>query len=147
MENDDGGPVRRVVTTSKGEELEVRGHPLGRASSWTRGHSHGPNQISPRYQRCSACRWTEITVVRREDGRYTLISEGLTSIEGEIPYARVSVAENADEAVRRLHRLDRRGVVNPPQPFLPKVARKALLEAARADDEIAECMRGRGYRC
>lgn len=145
MVNVDGETVRRVVT-SRGEELEVRGHPLGTASSRAEGHNHGPNEISPRYRRCSACRWTEITVVLRGDGRYALISEGLTSVEGEVPYARVSVAANAEDAVRRLHRHDRR-TPDPEEFFLPRVARNALLDAARYDESIAESMRGRGYRC
>lgn len=125
------------------EEVEIRGTQLGTASSRADEHSHRETERLAPYQRCSACRWTEITVFRQDDG-YSLVCQGMSSVPGEVPYAKINRADSAEEAVQRLYRVNRRGE-NPPEPFLPIVARKALRQAARLDDGIARSMRLRGY--
>lgn len=130
------------VCTKVGQQ-EVRGRELGRASSRSAHHSHPPGQDPEPYQRCSACRWTEITLVKTERG-YTVVSEGLTEVEGEVPYGRIYTAETGEEAVRGLYRADRR-VEGSTETFLPTVARKALTFAARRDPDIEQALRLRGF--
>lgn len=131
------------VCTKTGEQ-EIRGRELGRSSSRTKFHSHNPQLPPEPYKRCSACRWTEITVVRPPDGGYVLVSEGLSDLEGEIPYGRIYTAESGEEVVQGLYRTDRRSHDEEEQ-FLPTVARKALINASGSDPEIAEAMRTRGF--
>lgn len=142
MTSSDGDAVLNVVTDQGARE--VRGTLLGKASSRVEVHNHPPTESCPPYRRCSACRWTEITVLRREDGQYVLVNEGLSQVEGEVAYARVSVATSAEAAVQRLYRVNQRGR-DPLEPFLPQVARKALLSASGSDPGIEESMRSRGF--
>lgn len=138
MTSSDQDATFRVIT-GQGPQ-EVRGTLLGTASSRVSRHNHDRRRPCPPYRRCSACRWTEITVVRSGE-RYVLISEGFSDVEGEIPYGKVSVASTAYDAVRRLHRqVGGRG-----EYHLPAVARKALVQAAGVDPEFREEMRVRGY--
>lgn len=141
----DGDQDVFTITTAVGGVEEVRGKPIGRASSRVNRHNHKLSDRAQPYRRCSACRWTEITIVRRDDGRYALISEGISSIQGEIAYGRVSVASSPEEAVQRLHRSDLVVKGEVVEPFLPVVARKALINAASCDPPIAEVMRSRGF--
>lgn len=142
MTSSDGDAVLNVVTDQGARE--VRGTLLGKASSRVDSHNHPDGEKCPPYKRCSACRWTEITVLKREDGHYVLVNEGLSRVDGEIPYARISVAASPDAAVERLYRVNQRGR-DPLEPFLPQVARKALLSASTLDDGIARVMRVRGF--
>lgn len=142
MTSSDGDAVLNVVTDRGARE--VRGTLLGKSSSRVDSHNHPEGENCPPYRRCSACRWTEITVLRRGDGQYVLVNEGLSRVSGEVAYARVSVAASAEDAVQRLYRVNQRGR-DPLEPFLPQVARKALLHASDADPDIRESMRSRGF--
>jgi hypothetical protein len=130
-----------VVSTPTGH-VHVQGTQLGRASSKRGQHTHEPDEAPVPYKRCSACRWTEITVFRAEEG-YVLVLEGMSSVTGEVPYGRVREVELAGDVVDNLYRVDRRENRDA-RPFLPLVARRALLDSARNDSDLAAALRLRG---
>jgi hypothetical protein len=130
-----------TVSTAYGTE-DVTGEILGRASSRTRHHRHPSDRPPEPYQRCSACRWTELTLVRQTPEGYVVISEGLSVLEGEIPYNKVRRMPTALAMVDSMYFEDTR---NPGAgAFLSVVGRRALLEAAQRDADVAEVLRGRG---
>jgi len=122
----------------------VQGVALGSGSSRALSHSHDPSSPPAPYQRCSACRWTQITIVRGERSGYVVVSEGLSNVPGEVPYGRVTEAEDSDTLVRDLFRVDQREGRDP-KPFLPKVALRALTVSAEKDSNIRRTLLGLGY--
>lgn len=73
-----------------------------------------------------------------------VVAEGMSDLSGEVPYGRVTEAEDPETLVRDLFRVDRRGGRDP-KPFLPRVALRALTESARQDPKIREVLLGLGY--
>lgn len=134
----------RVVPTPVGD-VYVEGIALGSGSSRAAVHSHDPAKPPDPYQRCSACRWTQITIVRsRDQSGYVVVSEGMSNVAGEVPYGRVTEAEDSESLIRGLFRVDQRGGRDP-KPFLPRVALRALTASAERDSEIRETLLGLGY--
>lgn len=62
---------------------------------------------------------------------YVVITEGVSEIPGERVYGRVERTTSVEWIVDFLRRNDRQG-----NRFLPNAARKALLEAGAADEDI-----------
>lgn len=131
--------LTRCVPTPVGQ-VYVTGVVLGTASSRTRAHSHDPASPPKPYQRCSACRWTQISIMRSTD-RYTVVSEGMSAVPQEVPYGRVVESTDPEELIQGLYRVDSRDG-RESRPFLPQVARLALAAAAEQDGLIARAIRG-----
>lgn len=115
---------------------------LGMASSRTIKHRHPADEAPAPYQRCSACRWTELTVFRVGAG-YAILSEGHSALDGEMTYSRYRKHATAESAVASLYREDTRSG-DDPTPILSIVGKRALLEAAAQDREIDTVLRTQG---
>lgn len=120
----------------------VNGVVLGSASSKTVKHRHPEGQTPPPYQRCSACRWTELTLLRLPNGKYATLSEGHSDIEGEMTYRKVRKFTAIDKLVASLYREDFR--CEDSAPVLSVVARKALVSAAPNDRDLETVLRSQG---
>lgn len=131
-----------VDVTVPGRE-GTRGTVLGKASSRTIKHRHPTGQAPPPYQRCSACRWTELTILRLEDGRYAVLSEGHSALKGEMTYRRFRRHDSAESVLASLYREDTRSG-NDPEPILSVVGKRALIEAAVQDRSIDAVLRTEG---
>lgn len=115
---------------------------LGMASSRTVKHRHPLDQSPKPYQRCSACRWTELTILRLEN-QYAVLSEGHSAIEGEFTYRRYRKHTTAEAVVASLYREDTRNGEDA-VPILSVVGKRALVEAAVQDRAIATVLRTEG---
>lgn len=122
---------------------DTRGSVLGQASSRTIKHRHPADQPPPPYQRCSACRWTELTILRLEDGKYAVLSEGHSALEGEMTYRRFRRCDSIEGVVASLYREDTRSGEDA-VPILSVVGRKALIDASARDRSFETVLRSEG---
>lgn len=100
-----------TIPAKNGTKLEMRGTVIGRASS-----------------AAAAPRWTEVSVIRTQSGRYVVHIVGRTEVPDETDRHTTFVCETADVAVDRLHRWDDDGV-----RFITNVAAQAAERAAGVD--------------
>lgn len=131
--------VRMVVDTDAGPE-EVWGTLLAQASSRQFSHRHNGFRFAPPKQRCSACRWTRVTILRDEDldveRRYRVVVEGFSLVPGERTLGRVEHTSSVLWVIEYLHRQNK----DTRERYLPVVARNALLMAVQYDVDLArEC--------
>jgi len=135
--------VRFVVDTDAGPE-QVEGTLLAQTSSRRFTHAHRGNHV-PSGQRCSACRWTRVTILRSEDPdvarRYAVVSEGFSLVPGERTIGKVERTSSPLWVIECLHRRNR-----DKERYISVVARNALLMAMQYDVPLAaECeVRGIG---
>lgn len=134
-------PVRMVVSTDRGDE-EVSGHVLGQASSRRLRHTHA-GRWPDTGTRCSACRWTKITILYDDDAsqerRYIVVSEGMSVLPGERTLGKVERTSSPLWVIECLHRRNREK-----QTYLSLVARSAILNAAEQDGPLREEVDRRG---
>jgi hypothetical protein len=130
--------VRMTVATRNGEEL-VQGTLLAQTSSRQFSHRHSDQSHAKAGERCSACRWTRITIVRDPDTEgdrcYAVVQEGFSLVPGETVVGTVERTSSPLWVIRCLHRRNREK-----EEYLSIVARNALLMACEYDKQIAaEC--------
>ena len=113
-------------------DIEFRGRLLGYATSRLNVHkSHDGHDTAPAGTRCSACRWIEIRIFKKKTGEYVLELTGQTRVSGEKTRHRVEVTASPHWVIEVLtQRPDGR------DPFIPRVAKHALSEAAASDPEM-----------
>jgi hypothetical protein len=122
----------RWVTRGFDGDVEFQGRLLGSASSQLKVHkSHAGEKVAPAGVRCSACRWIEIRIFKKKTGEYVLELTGHTIVTGEKTRHRVEVTASPHWVIEVLtQRPDGR------DPFIPRVAKHALSEAAASDPEM-----------
>lgn len=129
------------VNTEKGE-VEVRGTLLAQTSSRQFNHRHQTRYAEPKV-RCSACRWTRVTIVRDEnpevERRYAVITEGFSRIPGEATLGKVERTSSPLWVIRCLHRRNKAR-----EEYLSTVARNALIMATQYDEELQRECQHRG---
>jgi hypothetical protein len=131
--------VKMSVTTDDGE-VKVTGTLLAQASSRQFNHHRHPREEhAPPRQRCSACRWTRVTLLRDEDPResqhYVIVTEGFSLVPGEGVLGKVERTSSSLWVIEYLHRKNKDR-----EKFLPIVARNALMMAVQYDEKLArEC--------
>jgi hypothetical protein len=131
--------VRMNVETDSGV-VTVEGILLAQTSSRRFNHAHRGNHV-PSGQRCSACRWTRITILRREnpddDRPYAVVVEGFSLLPGERTIGRVECTSSPLWVIECLHRRNKAK-----EKYISVVARNALLMATQYDKALAaECER------
>lgn len=131
--------VKMNVATDDGD-LTVVGTLLAQTSSRQYRHRQHPGaQYAPPKQRCSACRWTRVTILRDDDLRahqpYVIVTEGFSLVPGERVLGKVERTSSPLWVIEYLHRTNR-----DKQKYLPIVARNALMMAVQYDEQLAaEC--------
>lgn len=121
------------VSTERGE-VPVTGRLLGQASSRRIRHEHREPYV-PRGMRCSACRWTRITILYEDDPEverpYAVVFEGFSRIPGERTIGKVERTSSPLWVVECLHRRNRER-----EKYISLVAKQALLLAAETDPDL-----------
>lgn len=129
--------VKMNVTTDENERV-ITGTLLAQASSRQYKHRQHPGMTyAPAKQRCSACRWTRVTILRDEgpDRLYIIVTEGFSLVPGERVLGRVEHTSSPLWVIEYLHRVNREK-----EKYLPLVARNALMMAVQYDEALArEC--------
>ena len=77
-------------------------------------------------------RWTEIALYRTSSGRYVLHEEGLSKIDGEADRSSAFVADDANELIDKLYRINAQG-----KRYITRMAQDLIAQAAIRDSEIA----------
>lgn len=133
--------MRMTVRTDSGD-VKVRGTLLAQTSSRQFSHRHHTPHAEPG-NRCSACRWTRITIVRDEDPEvirnYAVVSEGFSLVPGERTIGKVERTYSPLWVIRCLHRKNKDH-----EEYLSVVARNALLMACEYDQKLADECEKRG---
>lgn len=128
------------VSTERGE-VQVTGRLLGQASSRRLRHEHREPYV-PHGMRCSACRWTRITILHDDEPAverpYSVVFEGFSRIPGERTIGKVEQTSSPLWVVECLHRRNRER-----EKYISLVARQALLFAAEADPALREVVEQR----
>lgn len=133
--------MRMRVNTEQGD-VEVRGTLLAQTSSRQFSHRHQTRYAEPGI-RCSACRWTRVTIVRDDDPgvarQYAVVTEGFSRIPGEQVLGRVERTSSPLWVIQCLHRRNKAR-----EEYLSTVARNALLMATQYDGELQRECQHRG---
>lgn len=126
------------------EPLRVRGALIGFASSQRDEHTHRHSEHAEPGQRCSACRWFEVRILRAEAeltedgvseeprGRYLVLTYGRSEVPGETDKRRAVWTDSPFEVLEVLTQRDRGA------PFLPSASARALAQAAAWDDDLTD---------
>lgn len=129
--------VRMNVIADDGDQT-VTGTLLAQVSSRQYRHRQHPGMNhAPTKQRCSACRWTRVTLLRDDDSpqQYVIITEGFSLVPGERVLGKVERTSSPLWVIEYLHRTNKDR-----QKYLPLVARNALMMAVQYDEKLArEC--------
>jgi hypothetical protein len=125
--------VRMNVDTDEGK-VRVEGVLLAQTSSRRYRHNH-PGAHVPSGQRCSACRWTRVTILKRDE-TYLVVTEGFSLVAGELTRGRVVSTTSPLWVIQCLYvrKRDRLSIA----------ARNALIVAADHDKELARECEARG---
>ena len=83
--------------------------------------------------RCSTCRWSEIHLLRTQDGAYVVHVCGHSILPGEVPLPRVSVVRSPFEVVELLTVRGGRTA-----PYLSVPGARVLARAADVDEGIRD---------
>lgn len=104
---------------------------LSHTSSCRSTHSHSDG--APAAARCSACRWTEVSIYRTDEDRpaYFVETVGETVVPGERRLVQLERTTSAHWVVETLVTRRRDG-----EMFLTRAARQALAEAAAVDKSL-----------
>lgn len=93
---------------------------------------HDEGEYAAEGTRCSACRWFDITIYRNlSEGGWVVQTVGRSIVPGEDDRYRVHLCETPRAVVTALAQTRDNNV------YLPKVAQRALDEAADNDDRLA----------
>lgn len=125
--------MRTYELSDRERTVRFTGVLLGEATSRWERHTDHELPYAPRFERCGACRWTEVRVYRTEAGSYVIETVGRSLVPDEVDLSRVTVAESAAGAVETLHTYDQDEV-----RYITKTAREAALAAAAQDEKFAE---------
>lgn len=125
--------------------VKFNGYLLSRANSQQTAHTHSTDFIidaaplptterdrSGRKTRCSACRWFEVNLYKRDDGFYVLHTIGRTIVPGEIEFGRIATTDSAYTVVELMT------VRNGLSVFLPAPSALALSMASKDDKDIRD---------
>ena len=132
--------VKMNVSTDDGDVIVVSGTLLAQSGSKAHRHrQHNDSRYAPMKQRCSACRWTRLTILRDEDPQqeqpYVIVSEGFSIVPGERVLGKVERTSSPLWVIEYLHRRNKEK-----ERYLPIVARNALMMAVQYDEKLArEC--------
>jgi hypothetical protein len=99
---------------------EHKGHPL---VPW-----------APQGTHCSTCRWTELRIFRRADGRLAVVRCGVSEVPGERDLITVLTVDSGFELVEMLTTVDR----TTRNTILPMPARRALAQASGHDARVRD---------
>jgi len=130
-----------TITTNKDIVLEGRdqerfsftGRLLGSGSSRNIHHSDHQTEFARRGERCSACRWFEVYVYKRDPNGYVVQTIGESDVPGEVRLSRIVETTNAYEIVELL--TVRKRDTN---PYIPPQSLRALAQAAQYDDDVRD---------
>lgn len=141
------GDLRPVVVYGRDDApFEFTGRPLGFGTSRRDNHSHYPRNFAGKGEKCSACRWFEVTLyerVRSDDGAgsdpggtvsdYVVHTVGGSDVPGEHRLSRVEFTTSAFEVIELL-------TVRHPgkEPFIAVQSQRALAQAASRDENIRD---------
>jgi hypothetical protein len=130
-----------TVSTDLGNVL-VQGTLLAQTSSRQFSHRHPETHAKPG-DRCSACRWTRITIVRDENPEvarnYAVVSEGFSLVPGERVISKVERTSSPLWVIECLYRRNKER-----EKYLSIVARNALLMSCEYDQKLADECEKRG---
>lgn len=138
-------PVERQDVAVTDGAYSFVGQKLALASSQWDTHGHA-SEFAVRGERCSACRWTEITIYRVPDnvlaaaqveqwiggplGKYLVVSSGRSVVPGERTFVNATWTNSPYEVIEIL--IQRRGT----RVTLSTTAARALAAAAEFDDGL-----------
>jgi hypothetical protein len=168
-------PRRRIheVEGRDGEITRILGRQLAHGTSHRAEHSH-PVAESPdshhterfalRSERCSACRWFEVSIYAVDadvvehctcnaahdcehtdecgtepaSGRYLVVTAGRTQVPGEVNFRRAVYTDSPYEVIELL--VQQRDIpgADGPHRFIPQTSTRALAHAASYDEGIRE---------
>lgn len=136
--------VKMSVDTDAGR-VSVEGTLLAQTSSRRFNHVHRGSHV-PSGQRCSACRWTRVTILRDEhsevERRYLVVVEGFSLVPGERTIGKLERTSSPLWVIECLHRKNREK-----QRYISVVARNALIMATQYDKPLAAECEVRGIGC
>jgi hypothetical protein len=121
-----------VLTGREGETFSFHGVALGAGTSQRDSHNHPGDYPNPG-QKCSACRWYEVTIYISDDEKFIVHTTGDSKVPGEKRFSRIIETDSAFEVVEILVVRKRDN-----DPYLPAQAARALAQAAEIDDRIRE---------
>jgi hypothetical protein len=133
-------PLARLLTLPTPDgDIKVEGHVVGFASSHRDAHAHRSDEIGSTVVRCSACRWSEITIIiptddeaEKHNCQYIVHTYGPTIISDEINLCHLYYVRSAHQIIEILT------VRRPNNVYLPRVAAIALADAAGYDRSIED---------
>jgi len=123
-----------------GSRHEFTGALLGSGSSRSEHHSDHRGESAQRGTKCSACRWFEVAIYRREPNRhnrgvadYVVHTVGNTTVHGERRLSRIKYTRSAFDVLELLtvRPVDR-------DPFIAAQSARALAQAAQLDEDIRD---------
>lgn len=137
----------------EGDEFAFTGIRLGHETSYQDQHTHHPRRAAAKREKCSACRWFEVSIYRRyategidfetepptifqidpEPGDYVVHTVGASNVPNEQRLSRIAVTESAFEIVELLtvRKIDE-------QPFITVQSSRALAQAAARDEDVRD---------
>jgi hypothetical protein len=122
-----------------GREITFRGAVLGSGSSKRDEHSHYSGYYARKGEKCSACRWFEVTIYKRTlptgDATYDFVLHtiGNSIVPNEQRFSRVAETSSAYELVELLTVRPYHG-----DPFIAAQSQRALAQAASLDDDVRD---------
>lgn len=131
------GDRRNFELTSRTGRLDFYGEVLASATSQRDHHGAHPDEYAAKGVKCSACRWFEVTLFRREcPGErpdYVVYTTGRSVVPGEYDMHRAATTDSAYEVVELLT-IRRPGK----EPFIVTQSAIALARASEKDEAIRE---------
>jgi hypothetical protein len=139
----------------EGDEFAFTGIRLGHETSYQDQHTHHPRRAAAKREKCSACRWFEVSIYRRYltesvdlktntdqpriypidpvPGDYVVHTVGASNVPNEQRLSRIAVTESAFEIVELLtvRKIDE-------QPFITVQSSRALAQAAARDEDVRD---------
>ncbi len=131
----------------EGDEFAFTGIRLGHETSYQDQHTHHPRRAAAKREKCSACRWFEVSIYRRyvevetsvgdmlgaTGADYVVHTVGASNVPNEQRLSRIAVTESAFEIVELLtvRKIDE-------QPFITVQSSRALAQAAARDEDVRD---------
>lgn len=136
-----------------GDDFEFEGVLLGRDTSEQDMHTDHPGEYAKKYEKCSACRWFEVSIYRRyttqeidllttpptiidvkpEPSDYIVHTVGGSIVPGEHRLSRISCTDSGFEVLEfltvRKHNAE---------PFITAQSSRALAQAASKDEDLRD---------
>lgn len=144
-QDDPSQPPQQYVLGDPDKPVVVNGWMLGSTTSARLSHGEHMNRgdsFAAQGERCFACRWFEIAILRDSaSGMFVVATVGGTIIPNEKTYYKVEYTESAYEVIELLT-LRKPGR----EPNLPMVSARALAQAASRDPEIEHAYANRSVQ-